>query len=228
MSNRIFAYVRYSVLALLLVASVSASAQFRASIQGTVTDPDGAVVPNAQLTLKDNGTNNVLTAKSDSSGTYNFNALPADVFTLTATAPGFNQKVIANLQIIPEQPNSVNVQLTLGATSTTITVSGATESAVDTETSNIGGTITSNDIEHTPSFNRDVLTLTQLAPGAVSDGSQGSGGGVYAIPGNQGPGGSGSSGASPTENRPQADANGQQNENNGISIDGISTVSAVW
>jgi hypothetical protein len=212
----------------LLFVSAAAHAQFRTSIQGTVTDPDGAVVGGAQLSLKDNATNRVLTATSDNSGTYNFNALPPDRFTLTVTAPGFQQKVIENLQVIPEQPNSVAVKLQLGEQSTTITVSGETESAVDTETSNIGATVDSNLIQHAPSFNRDVLTLTQLAPGAVSDGSQASGGGVYAIPGNQGPGGSGSSGQAPTENRPQADANGQQNLTNGISIDGISTVSAVW
>ncbi len=228
MNKRITALVRIAGVVLILLAGVSAKAQFRTSIQGTVTDPDNAVVPNAQLTLKDNGTNHTITATSDAAGVYNFNALPADQFTLTVTASGFQQKVIQNLQVIPEQANSVNVQLVLGEQATTITVSGETQSAVDTETSNIGGTVNSNEIEHMPSFNRDVLTLTQLAPGAVSDGSQGSGGGVYAIPGNQGPGGSGAAGSAPTENRPQANANGQQNENNGISIDGISTVSAVW
>ncbi len=160
----------------------------RGAIQGTVTDPDGAVVPGAQLTLKDNGNNRVSTATSDSGGVYNFGALPADRFTLTVSAPGFKQKIIENLQIIPEQANAVDVKLELGEASTSVTVSGETQSAVDTETSNIGATVDSNLIEHAPSFNRDVLTLTQLAPGAVSDGSQGSGGGVYAIPGNQGPG----------------------------------------
>lgn len=214
--------------ALLLSAGISAHAQFRASIQGTVTDPDGAIVPGAQLSLKDNGTGHLLTATSDSSGVYNFNALPADQFTLTASAAGFKQKVIQNLQIIPEQANSVNVQLEIGEATTTITVSGETQSALDTDTSNIGGTITDNNIQHMPSFNRDVLTLTQLAPGVTADGSQGSGGGVYATPGNQGPGGSGSGGSAPTENRPQADANGQQNLTNGIYLDGISTESAVW
>jgi len=216
------------VVVVLLFANASAHAQFRTSIQGTVTDPDGAVVAGAQLSLKDNATDRVITATSDNSGTYNFNALPPDRFTLTVNAPGFQQKVIENLQVIPEQPNAVAVKLEVGEQTTTITVSGEAESAVDTETSNIGATVDSNLIQHAPSFNRDVLTLTQLAPGSVSDGSQASGGGVYAIPGNQGPGGSGSSGQAPTENRPQADANGQQNLTNGISIDGISTVSAVW
>jgi hypothetical protein len=227
MKIQFLAPMKFACVALLLLTGLSAKAQFRASIQGTVTDPDGAVVPGAQLSLKDNGTNKVLTAVSDGSGVYNFGALPADDFTLTATAKGFQQKEIDHLQIIPEQPNSVNVQLALGETSTTVTVSGDTQPAVDTETSNIGGTVNSNDIQHMPSFNRDVFTLTQLAPGTVSDGSQGSGGGVYELPGNQGPGGSSANNV-PTENGPQGNANGGQYETNSISIDGISTVSAVW
>jgi hypothetical protein len=212
----------------LAVASLSAHAQFRTSVQGVVTDPDGAVIPKATLTLKDNQTNETVVRVSDSAGVFNFNALPADTFTLTVVSPGFQKKTLNNLQFIPEQPNSITVKLALGVATDTVTVDASTAPAVDTETSNIGGTISDNDINHYPSMNRDVFTLTQLAPGVISDGSQGAGGGVYGTPGNQGPGGSGNGGQFPTENGPQANANGQQYETNGISIDGISTVSAVW
>lgn len=210
------------------LAGATAHAQFRASIQGTVTDPTGAVIPNAQVTLKDNATNATQTATSNASGVYNFGQLAPDTYTVTATASGFTKKVLNNVTIIPEQANSVNIQLALGDTSTTVNVSADTVSAIDTETPNIGGTITSNDIQHMPSFNRDVFTLSQLAPGTVSDSSQQASGGVYTLPGAQGPGGSGNSGNPPTENGPQVNANGGQYESNGISIDGISTVSAVW
>lgn len=210
------------------LAGATAHAQFRASIQGTVTDPTGAVIPNAQVTLKDNATNARQTATSNASGVYNFGQLAPDTYTVTATASGFTKKVLNNVTIIPEQANSVNIQLALGDTSTTVNVSADTVSAIDTETPNIGGTITSNDIQHMPSFNRDVFTLSQLAPGTVSDSSQQASGGVYTLPGAQGPGGSGNSGNPPTENGPQVNANGGQYESNGISIDGISTVSAVW
>ena len=214
--------------AMISLVGVSAHAQFRASIQGTVTDPTGALIPNAQVTLTDNATNATQTVASNSDGVYNFAQLAPDHFTITATAAGFTKKVLQNVTIIPEQANSINIQLALGESSTTVNVSADTISALDTATSNIGATISSNDIQHMPSFNRDVFTLTQLVPGVVSDGSQSAGGGVYAAPGNQGPGGTGNTGQQPTENRPQAVANGQQNSNNGISIDGISTVSAVW
>src|SRR5215469_14169161 len=210
------------------VISVTAHAQFRASIQGTVADPTGAVIPNATVTLTDNATNATQTATANSEGVYNFGQLGPDRYTITATAPGFTKKVLQNVTIIPEQANSVNIELALGDTNTTVNVSADTISAIDTSTSNIGTTISSNDVNHMPSFNRDVFTLSQLAPGTVSDGSQSAGGGVHSTPGTQGPGGSGSGGNPPTENGPQMNANGGQYETNGISIDGISTVSAVW
>jgi hypothetical protein len=205
-----------------------AHAQFRTSVQGVVTDPTGAAIPGATLTLKNNSTNETVVRKSDGTGVFNFNALPADHFTLTVDHGGFQEKVLADLQFIPEQANALNVQLSLEGATQEVTVNASSEPELDRETSNIGTTISSNDIDHLPSSNRDVFTLSQLAPGVVNDGSQGSGGGVYNTPGNQGPGGSGSGGQAPTENGPQSDANGGQYETNGISIDGISTVSAVW
>jgi len=221
--------IRIGLLALaVLLSSASALAQFRTSVQGVVTDPDGAVVPGVTLTLKNTATNETIVRTSDNTGVFNFNALPADVFTLTATRKGFQTQTLDHLEFIPEQANSLTVKMALGEVSQTVTVDASTEPAVDTETSNIGATVSSNEVQHLPSFNRDVFTLTQLAPGVIDDGSQSQGGGVYSTPGNQGPGGSGASGAPPTENRPQANANGGQNSANGISIDGISTVSAVW
>jgi hypothetical protein len=211
-----------------LLFTAAAFAQYRTSIQGVVTDPDGAVIPGATLTLKDQANNSTVTRTSDADGVYNFNALPADKFTLTVEKTGFKKQVLNNLELIPEQPNSVTVKLQLGGVDTSVTVDASTEPALDTATSSIGTTITNNDIQHMPSSNRDVFTLTQLAPGTISDGSQGAGGGVYNAPGNQGPGGSGNGGNTPTENGPQSNANGGQYETNGITIDGISTVSAVW
>lgn len=206
----------------------SAHAQFRTSIQGVVTDPSGAVVPGATLTLKDAANNQTIVHTSDSSGVFNFNALPADNFTLTVKHDGFSTRILDNLKLIPEQANSVNVELQVGSISDTVNVDASTSPAVDTQTANIGGTVSANEIQHLPSFNRDVFTLSQLIPGAISDGGQNAGGGVRANPGSQGPGGTNSSGASPTENGVANNANGNQYQNNSISIDGISTVSAVW
>lgn len=212
------------------LCAVTAHAQFRASIQGTVTDPQGEVVPGATLTLTDTDTNHPITAISNASGVYNFSALPPDHFTLTAAAKGFKQQVIQDLHIIPEQPNAVNVTLELGEATTSVTVNGDTLPPLDTETASISGTVDSNQIQHLPSTGRDVFQLVQLAPGVFGDGAQSSNpGNANQLPGTQGPGGANrSNGIFQTENGPQANANGGQYETNGIQIDGISTVSAVW
>ena len=107
-----------------LCLTSSAVAQFRTSIQGVVTDPTGAVIPGATLTLTNLSTNETITRTSGGDGVYNFNALPADHFVLTAEKDGFQRKVLDQLQLIPEQPNGINIQLEPGAASTTVTVNG--------------------------------------------------------------------------------------------------------
>ncbi len=228
----------WSALLLATLAGVllpAAHAQYRTSIQGTVTDPDGAVISDATLTLVDLATNETVIHKSDATGVYNFDALSADPFTLTVERTGFKKKVLDHLQLIPEQANAVNIQLDLGVSSETVTVDASTASALDTETANNGQTITDNEIQHMPVFQRDATSLIQLAPGTLADGShQGSGNG-YQAPGTQSGASSGGGGnlgntssIFATENGPSANTNGGQFENNGFNVDGISTVSAVW
>jgi len=214
----------------ILLCSVSARAQYRASIQGVVTDPQGAAVSGATLTLTNLDTNQALTATSDENGVYNFNALPSVKFSLTVEKAGFKKKTLANVGIIPEQANALNIQLDLGQVTETVTVSGDSTPLMDTETASINGVVNSNQIQHLPSFGRDVLKLAQLAPGLFADGSQAGGGGNYNLPGTQsGPTPSGgSTGIFATENLVQGYSSGTQAENTGISIDGISTTSAVW
>ncbi len=207
----------------------AAQAQFRASLRGTLTDPQGAVVPGATVTLVNKDTNATLTSTSDDNGIYQFNALAAAPYRLTVERTGFQKKLLDDVQIIPEQLNSLNIQLALGSVSETITVTNTTQ-ALDTETATVGGTISNNEIQHMPTFGRDVLKVTQLAPGSFSDSSQASGNDNYNLPGTQTGGGQsgGSDGIFKTENGVQIVSNGNQTENNSISIDGISTTSAVW
>ncbi len=203
-------------------------AQYNASLQGTVLDPQGAVVPGAIVTLVNKETNWVKTATTDSRGIYTFNALPPSRFSLTVVASGFQKKILSDVLLTPEQANSVNIHLEVGAMSQTVTVSGSDATLLDTETASVGGTVTANEVQHLPSFGRDVFQLSQLAPGVFGDGAQASGGGTQTMPGSNRGGSGAASGIFTTENAPQISANGGQNETNGISIDGISTVSAVW
>ena len=100
----------------------TASAQFRTSIQGVVTDPQGDVIPGATLTLTNLSTNETIVRTSSGSGVFNFNALPADHFSLVVESKGFRKKILNDLQLIPEQPNALNVQMEVGGATETITV----------------------------------------------------------------------------------------------------------
>lgn len=218
-----------------LCVNTTAFAQFRTSIQGTVTDPSGAVIPGATITLKDLQTNQITTSTSSDSGVYNFNALAPDHFDLTASKDGFQKKVLTDLQLIPEQANSVNLQMLPGGSTETVTVNASQIPALDTETADTATSISGNQIEHMPIYERDPTSLIRLAPGALSDGAQAAGGGGFQAPGTQtgaSSGGGGNLGHSSsifaTENGPSANVNGGQYENNGYTIDGISTDSAVW
>lgn len=202
-----------------LAGTSAAHAQFRASLTGTVTDPTGAVVPGAQVTLTDNQTGKTLNAVSNESGFYTFNALAPDTFTLTTKIAGFKTSTIKGLTIIPEQANNTNVQLQLGTADTTVDVNADTLPTLDTASAALNNTVSSNQIQHLPSAGRDIFKLAQLAPGAFGDGNSAN------LPGTQGPGGGG---LFSTENGPQTLSGGGQYETNSVSIDGISTSSAVW
>ena len=210
--------------------SAAAHAQYRGSIQGVVTDPQGAVVSGATVTLTNQDTNQTQVATTNDSGVYNFNALPPARFSITVEKDGFEKKVLEHLTIIPEQANAVNVQLEVGAVAQSVTVNGDSTPLIDTETASLNGTVNDREIQHLPSFGRDVLKLAQLAPGSFADGAQGQAGGGFNLPGTQTGGGAsgGADGIFKTENGAQVISSGQQTQNNGISIDGISTTSVVW
>jgi len=212
--------------------ATAAHAQYRASIRGTVTDQQGAVVSGATITLLNTDTNLAMTAESDPSGIYIFNAVPAAHYKITVEHPGFKTKVLESVQIIPDQLNALNLQLEVGQVKETVEVTGTTETA-DTETATVSRTLRSSEITTLPSSGRNVFMLLQLAPGITGDNSQGAAGGGNNLPGSQGPGNPSTtpgvnSGIFATENGPQAVAGGLGYQHNGISLDGISTASAVW
>lgn len=218
-----------AILALFAFCAPSANAQYGASLQGSVTDTTGAVIPGATITLMDQETGRTLTATSGDAGEFTFNHLAPSKYTITVTRDGFKKRVINNVGIIAEQANNVSLKMEVGGATETVTVNAENNPIIDTETGNIGGTITQQQLAKMPDFGRDPFQLAQLAPGMFGDGSQNAGGGSYSLPGNQGGSGpNNSSGPYNTENKPQVFANGGRNDTNGITIDGVQIGSVTW
>jgi hypothetical protein len=219
--------VRFLSCAILLTGM--AHAQYRAGIQGTVTDSQGAVVPEASVTLTSQETNLSKQATSSSSGTYTFNGLAPGSYTLTAEKAGFKKQIVGDVRIAAEQMQAVDLHLEVGEVSQSVTVSDVAP-IIDTETGQVAGTITSKQVQTLPTFGRDPFQLLQLAPGVFGDNARSAGGsGSSPMPGNAGPGGSsGTSSIFQTENQVQVSANGSRNISNSFQIDGIEVNSLAW
>jgi hypothetical protein len=216
------------ILVCLTLVLCSAHAQFRASIQGVITDPQGALISGATVTLTNHETGQVLTTTTNDSGVYNFSGLPPSKYTLSAEKDGFKKKVLDNVGVIAEQGNALNVQLDVGQVSETVTVNGDSTPLIDTETANGGGTVTSREIQVLPSFGRDPFQLLQLAPGAFGDGAQSAGGGSNGLP-SQSQGGSGATdGIFKIENGGAITVGGARPGSNNYQIDGVGVTSVTW
>lgn len=213
---------------LLVFLAAPAHAQYNASLQGTVADAQGALIPGATLTLTDKETNRSLQVTSNSAGDFVFSALLPSIYKLEVARDGFKTKIVDDLKIIAEQANALNVQLDVGGKAETVTVNASTQALMDTETGSISGTIDQNDIAKMPSFGRDVFQLAQLAPGMFGDGSQGASGGTNSLPGTNSGGSGSTDGIFKTENAPQVFGAGGRNNSNGISLDGVAITSVTW
>ncbi len=215
-------------LTVLLVVTLGASAQYRGSIQGVVTDPQGAVVSGATVTLVNLETNQTQTVETDDQGIFNFHGLPPSPFSITVEKGGFKKKVLTDVKIIAEQANAVNVSLEVGEVTQSVTVNADELPAIDTESGNLQGTVTHQQFQKLPSFGRDPFQLLQLAPGAFGDGAQGAGGGTQNLPSTTIGGTGGTDGVFKIENGGQITANGARTGDNNYQIDGVGTTSVTW
>jgi Carboxypeptidase regulatory-like domain/TonB dependent receptor len=214
---------------LLSLCAVSTYAQYRAGITGVVADSQGAVVQGATITLTSKETNISKMTETDSGGIYNFLSLAPGHYAITVEKAGFKKKSLEDVAVAGEQTQVVNITLEVGEVTQSVTVSAEVAPAIDTETGQISGTLSSNEVQNLPSLSRDPFQLIRLAPGVFGDSAHNNGGNSQNIPGSAGPGGPGATaGIFATENQVQAFANGQRNEGNGFQVDGVSVNSLDW
>jgi hypothetical protein len=164
-----------ATLAPFFIVPIHAYAQFSSSIEGTVTDTSGALVPNATITLSNPATGTSLTAKSSSSGHYQFPALPSSDFTLVVSAPGFATLTQQKVKTEVALTSTVNVKLEVGASTTEITVSDA-PAPLQLADGQISAVISAREVQDLPVASRNFFNLVVLTPGVtgtVSGGSQG-------------------------------------------------------
>jgi outer membrane receptor protein involved in Fe transport len=162
-----------SLIALALVvlgAGVSLSQATGGSIAGQVADANGAAVPNATVTLRNEANGQTLTAQTAEAGSYSFPNVLVGNYTVTIEAQGFQtatQKVVVALS----NESSVNTTLQVaGLNAETVDVSGGSEALVQTENSQLGRNFEERQVQDLPIFN-DPRSLALLSPNVVAQGA---------------------------------------------------------
>ena len=137
-------------------------------IEGVVTDPAGAVVPNATVSARNNRTGTVVTANTNETGYYLFASLPPSNYTLTVEAPGFRKAQVENIELNVAVTLRQDVQLEVGSLAESVTVE-ASAIRVNTSDAQIGRSVTLRDIDTLPQLGRNPMALVPYTPGVSID-----------------------------------------------------------
>ncbi len=135
------------------------------SIQGTITDNTGAIVPDAVVIIVGNDTNSTKTLKTDASGFYSIGPLTPGPYTVTVDAAGF-QKLTVKTVVRTGTATSGNFKLAVGSSSETVEVNaGALQ--INTDQAGVSDVITKDQIDSLPVNGRNFLDLAQIEPGVI-------------------------------------------------------------
>ena len=152
-------------IALSLPEAVFAQSLTTGGVVGTVTDPSGAAVPNATVTLKNEDSGATQTVNSNATGAYRFPLLNPGRYDVSAAAPGFQGRQQAFVVALG-QDNTVNLRLQVASSSQTVEVT-AQGGAVQTDNGNVAATITPEIVANMPNPGNDLSYYVQTAPGAT-------------------------------------------------------------
>ncbi|HEV2326676.1 MAG TPA: TonB-dependent receptor [Terracidiphilus sp.] len=166
---------------LLVLSSPALIAQVdQGTITGTITDPSGAVVPNAKVTLTQVETGLVLQGSTNHAGIYVFSPIKIGQYTVTATAPGFQTITQTGLTLNVNQSLVANLRLRPGEVTQTITVQAGAAELLQKEDASTGQVMSSKVINETPLAMRNYVFIAQLAAGVTeAQGSRGQGRGDF-------------------------------------------------
>ncbi len=149
------------------------------SLTGNVVDASGSTIPNANVTLTSDTTKEVHTARTNSSGTYTFVAIQPSTYTLRVEQQGFRSAERTNINVLADDRVSMGeIRLDVGTQKDTIVVEEHS-TQVATDSSQITGAITSNQLSNLTARGRDVVSLLRTIPGVSYQADQDSAGGTY-------------------------------------------------
>lgn len=160
-----------TALCLLPMLPVPAFSQIdRANLNGTLTDPAGALLPGATVTVTFPATGFHQSVNSTSAGVYVFSGLPLGTCNLKVTAPGFSSKELTGVVLEVGEVRTSDIQLSIEGSTQTVSVS-ASAVTLDKDDAAVGGVVSEQQIENLPINGRNWAALELLIPGAINTGS---------------------------------------------------------
>lgn len=163
-----FGWLRLTfLLSLFLFFSMTARAQSSATLQGTVSDIKGAVIPNATVTVRNQATSIERTTQTDSDGNYQLAALSAGVYTVEVQANGFRRQIISDLSLEVARTVVKDFQIEVGSIEQSISISAETP-MIEAATTSVGQVINQRTVQEIPLNGRHFVDLGLLIPGSVT------------------------------------------------------------
>ena len=162
--------VLFVLICSLIPAQIFGQAIATGTVQGTVTDPAGAAVVDATVTLTDTSTSTTRTAPTNDTGRYIFANIPPGLYDVSVSKAGFRVTKFPKQEVTVGATLTLNTRLEIGSNVETVEVyaSGAT---LETMNATIGNTISGDALDALPGLGRDVSTFVSLQPGVAPDGS---------------------------------------------------------
>ncbi len=155
---------RWFVLILALTAVLFAQVETSTSIRGLITDPTGAAVPNAKVSIRNVATGEERTSESGPSGAYSFPSVVPGTYDITVQHPGFKKSEVKNRVAQVTQPAQVDFGLQVGDTAESVTVSAEGAELINTASAEIAGTIVNKLVQDIPLNGRNFFDLAVTLP----------------------------------------------------------------
>src|SRR5690242_15679077 len=161
------------LLPIILIATISSVGQTPTGIiNGRVTDPNGASVTGAAVTITEQATNRSITTQTNHEGFFEARSLVPGEYSVTVEASGFSKATVKDVVVQTGKVADADVTLTVGAISNTVTIQGTeAQLQVDTSRSTVDGVVTAEKIQQLALNGRNFLDLASLQPSVrVQDG----------------------------------------------------------
>jgi Carboxypeptidase regulatory-like domain/TonB-dependent Receptor Plug Domain len=174
----------------MLAERADAQAQNTGTVTGNITDPQGAVVVKATVTLTSTETDRVVESKSNARGQYVLSDVPVGTYTLKIAAPTFKAYVVDKVNVDADQNVRIDAKLLTGSATDAVTVE-AEGTTIDSRSATLGTMIDKNLVENLPIDGENIVSLAALLPGvtnvnAPTTFTSDTGGPTYSVSGSRG------------------------------------------